>query len=239
MDDQISRKAAIDVARKCIVQEVTPACMLIDKAEIMTELMMLPSIQPEQRSFSCGQDNDLINRKAAIDALGKEGLITAMVIIDRLPSTQTVARDINVLSNDLIIRQEAIDQLHQSYNLLDAERRLEDLPSAQPEPCDDAVSKEAVSSWLKQYGQDILHGKYKFSLMYIWKKLMDLPSVTPKQPTIEPERTKGHWTHRGAGCFECDQCGELVTLNVYIAAKASDRFKFCPSCGADMRGEQE
>ena len=34
---------------------------------------------------------------------------------------------------DLISRQAAIDQLHQSYNLLDAERRLEDMPSAQPE----------------------------------------------------------------------------------------------------------
>ena len=35
--------------------------------------------------------------------------------------------------SDLISRQAAIDQLHQSYNLLDAEQRLEDLPSAQPE----------------------------------------------------------------------------------------------------------
>lgn len=33
---------------------------------------------------------------------------------------------------DLINRQQAIDQLHQSYNLLDAEQRLEALPSAQP-----------------------------------------------------------------------------------------------------------
>ena len=32
------------------------------------------------------QEDDLINRKAAIDALGKEGLITAMVIIDRVPT---------------------------------------------------------------------------------------------------------------------------------------------------------
>lgn len=55
------------------------------------------------------------------------------------------------------------------------------------------------------------------------------------QPTIEPERTHGHWIHKGCGCFECDQCGELVSTNVYIVAKASDRFKFCSSCGSDMR----
>ena len=35
--------------------------------------------------------------------------------------------------DDLISRQAAIDQLHQSYNLLDAEQRLEDLPSAESE----------------------------------------------------------------------------------------------------------
>ena len=46
--DCISRQAAIDMVRKCNVKEVTPAYMLIDKSEIMTELMMLPSAEPEQ-----------------------------------------------------------------------------------------------------------------------------------------------------------------------------------------------
>lgn len=46
MSDLIDRQAAIDVVRKCLVKEVTPAYMLIDKAEIMTELIMLPSAEP-------------------------------------------------------------------------------------------------------------------------------------------------------------------------------------------------
>lgn len=41
----------------------------------------------------------------------------------------------------------------------------------------DYIRKEDASNWLKQYGQDVLHGKYKFSLMYIWKNIMDLPSA--------------------------------------------------------------
>lgn len=41
----------------------------------------------------------------------------------------------------------------------------------------DYIHKEEMSKWLKQYGQDVLHGKYKFSLMYIWKNLMDLPPI--------------------------------------------------------------
>ena len=46
MKDPISRQAAIDAVRKCSVKEVTSAYMLIDKAEAMTELMLLPSAQP-------------------------------------------------------------------------------------------------------------------------------------------------------------------------------------------------
>ncbi len=43
----IYKEAAIDAVCKCSVKEVTPAFMLVDKAEVMTELMMLPSAQPE------------------------------------------------------------------------------------------------------------------------------------------------------------------------------------------------
>ncbi len=33
--------------------------------------------------------SDLIDRQAAIDALAKEGLITAMIVVDNLPSSQS------------------------------------------------------------------------------------------------------------------------------------------------------
>ena len=47
--DLISRRAAIDLVRNSPVKEVTPAYMLIDKAEVMTELMMLSPIQSERK----------------------------------------------------------------------------------------------------------------------------------------------------------------------------------------------
>jgi len=60
MDDTIYRQAAIDAVRKCSVKEVTPAYMLINKAEVMTELMMLPSAELEQEhtmeEFMYGQE---------------------------------------------------------------------------------------------------------------------------------------------------------------------------------------
>lgn len=47
MSDLIERQAAIDTVRRCSVKEVTPAYMLIDRAEAMIALMRLPSAQPE------------------------------------------------------------------------------------------------------------------------------------------------------------------------------------------------
>ena len=54
-DELISRQAAID-ALDCIngAEEVLKA---------------LPSVQPEQQSFSCGQENDMISRQDAIEAI--------------------------------------------------------------------------------------------------------------------------------------------------------------------------
>lgn len=48
--------------------------------------------------------DDLISRQMAIDALGKEGLITAMIVVDNVPSAQTsdIAKDIaQIIKNEL------------------------------------------------------------------------------------------------------------------------------------------
>lgn len=47
MSDPIERQDAINEALKCSVIEVTPAHMLIDKTEMVTKLLALPSVQPE------------------------------------------------------------------------------------------------------------------------------------------------------------------------------------------------
>lgn len=61
MDDSISRQGAIDAVKKCSVKEVTPAYMLIDKAEVMTELMTLAPAQPEDRCSECDAWNQYKN----------------------------------------------------------------------------------------------------------------------------------------------------------------------------------
>ena len=63
-------------------------------------------------------------------------------------------------------------------------------------------------------------------------------------PTIESERKKGKWIPHSETCREyigtvlvrvdydywlCDACG-------YRVEKGQPMYKFCPNCGADMRG---
>lgn len=52
-------------------------------------------------------------------------------------------------------------------------------------------------------------------------------------PSAEPERKMGKWIYNSPVTMKCDQCGFVI--------KDWDwhRFKFCPNCDCDMRGEQE
>ena len=50
---------------------------------------------------------------------------------------------------------------------------------------------------------------------------------------MKSERKKGKWIYNSPVTMKCDQCGFVI--------KDWDwhRFKFCPNCDCDMRGEQE
>ena len=62
---------------------------------------------------------------------------------------------------------------------------------------------------------------------------VDILEKIENMPTIEPERKKGKWKdedcHAATYKYCCSEC------------KAHHRamYDYCPSCGADMRGEQE
>lgn len=62
---------------------------------------------------------------------------------------------------------------------------LEYLPPAQPEPCEDAVSRKAVIDMMDEWKEacaDSGHKETASDIMLIRKDFIELPPVTPKQP---------------------------------------------------------
>ena len=76
-DDTIYRQAAIDAVRHSPIIEVQPAYMLIDKADVLKNLVMLPPAQPE------------ITLESAIDFLHKIGWLQEH---DRIMSEQKAGK---------------------------------------------------------------------------------------------------------------------------------------------------
>lgn len=61
-------------------------------------------------------------------------------------------------------------------------------------------------------------------------------SVIEHAPTVESNRPKGEWIKRSSvGNWECSLCGnDIITSEQKLA-----NYKYCPNCGADMRGNRE
>ena len=66
-----------------------------------------------------------------------------------------------------------------------------------------------------------------------WVRYRTIEQTVKEQPTIEPKRKTGKWIYNSPVTMKCNQCGLVI--------KDWDwhRFKCCPNCGADMRGEQD
>lgn len=61
-----------------------------------------------------------------------------------------------------------------------------------------------------------------------------LSEVTGELPSAQPKREKGKWIADNHDFWVCSNCkfpSEAHGANIL--------YKFCPNCGADMRGEQE
>ena len=90
------------------------------------------------------------------------------------------------------------------------------------EPCEDAVSREAVLNVIERE-----HFKG------------DAISEIERLPSVAPARAKGKWCEQNDDYFdwyECSECaygseGEMERNREYDV-----RTNFCPNCGADMRG---
>lgn len=153
-----------------------------------------------------------------------------------------------VKMDDLISRRAAIDavekesQVDGAYGYMDTKSivdLLNDLSSAQPEPCEDAISRRRLLNDLKE----LIAAWEKYPVMAEQIKGVEtaigyvetIPSVTQKRKTRK-------WNFIGDNMFECSCCGTPYTTRQLNSWRNKDIDPyapyFCPNCGADMRGEE-
>ena len=180
----------------------------------------------------------------AIEAIERsedlEKLITALEQEHAKLREMQSATDINVGITDTISRQAAIDiakeliitingyeQHNQAVNNYSA--KIMQLPPAQPEPCEDAVSKETIlkflDGWMSVLDENC-HNQSVSDLKIIKRDFENLPPVTPKQRT-------GKWLWQ-TGKIKCNQC-----LRAIRRIDHDGLLNFCPNCGANMEGDAE
>lgn len=63
------------------------------------------------------------------------------------------------------------------------------------------------------------------------KEILSLRRDLRKLPSAQPMRKTGKWIYNSPVTMKCDQC-EYVVRDWFVK-----QFRYCPSCGADMRGD--
>ena len=157
-------------------------------------------------------NDDTISRKQAIDAL-----MSLTIYKSKREIVQAADKDENSWIGGVA---ECIDE-------------IEDLPSAQPEPCEDAVSRKAVKDGFVEmcnlicpYTEKQRHTMCGSCLLGTAFDVLEATQpVTPKQRT-------GKWING-----KCDKCGEHAPF--YAMASTYHESNFCPHCGAKMEGVAE
>jgi rubrerythrin len=139
------------------------------------------------------------------------------------------------LMSDLISRQAAIDIVEfecgeWSGLAKTIAEEIKQLSSTQPEPCEDAVSREKVKelaySQIRSKYSGIALKEQREAMLRIADNVIGLlPSVTPKQRT-------GKWIFTKDYYWICSECGKNPTRGVGYVQGSSELFPHCPYCGS-------
>lgn len=105
----------------------------------------------------------------------------------------------------------------------------------------DTISRQAAIDEANAWLLDCLKVQKQDRSCGLIRRLEDLPTAPP---TIEP-RAKGEWAYGEHDDtmwdgYRCSHCGFFVPWDYsHVFIDFIKDYHFCPSCGADMRGEQD
>lgn len=93
----------------------------------------------------------------------------------------------------------------------------------------DTISRQAaIDAVAKWFHDDVFGITESDGTVTIFKRLRELPSE-------QPERKKGRWKLLYDNIWICTNCEQTEQFGVNIESTSD----YCPSCGADMRGESD
>ena len=184
--------------------------------KIRAEIAENQKVISETLSFD--KENEFYNGKWA-------GFELSLAIIDKY-AEQEPSRDMKEIEEILKCDADAETKCKMISNILTAKPHY----FAEQEPCDDAISRQAVIEWLK--AKDII--KMSSQEEMARKELKALPSVRPQEKT-------GHWIKyqepwggmQGWKCSKCKNHYDVSSVYTIIP------YNFCPNCGAKMVEPQE
>lgn len=109
----------------------------------------------------------------------------------------------------------------------------------QPEPCEDAVSRNAIFKNLTRWIDTTQANSEELRLCDTDKKFPK-EEIVESLPSVQTERTPGRWIPQ-----DNNKVNGMTSTAVYYEPKCSvcghcaNYTNFCPNCGADMRGERD
>lgn len=112
------------------------------------------------------------------------------------------------------------------------------IKALEQEPCEDAVSRKAVTEFLRNHAKDFEDVKFRMTFM----AASSLVENTNYIPSVTPTRKKGKWIRHeerkplkyGYELIikgKCSNCGEVFGETY--------KMNYCPNCGSFMRGEED
>lgn len=150
--------------------------------------------------------------------------------------------------DDLISRQAAIDALKNRWKKTrnyegigddiaeECELYLKQLPSAQPEPCEDAVSREVLKDGFTEMCNLICPYTKKQQHVMCGSCLMGTAfDVLEATPSVNPKQRTGKWSIKEGELALWDVCSECKKMVMHKAPF----YNYCPNCGAKMEVNNE
>lgn len=109
----------------------------------------------------------------------------------------------------------------------------------QLEPCEDAVSREALR-------KAMYHRAFETDGDTMWQsgcwiRYRAVEQVIKESPSVTPKRKCGKWNAYYHGInetpsftYSCNQCGYSAPYGLYGGKYSQKKWNFCPNCGAKM-----